>query len=296
MILKTKDPIQPQIDILQSLYDNSNSESQKSLILKDLQSLKKGFESEKQNAYYIDFYLKKRASSFVLHDIRIEHNGLSAQIDHIIISRLGIELLESKSFAGVLTINEDTSLSVNYNGAIKSFPSPIEQNKRHIKVLRDFLDDNIELNKLINLLGGIEISSTVLIDPKTVVKNKALPDGFYRADIFMSKRDEEVEKTPFFEALKSLAKITTIDTTKKIAQIIKDAHKPIEFDYTKKYKISKQVVQEEQKVDEKELTVGSECPFCQKSLVLRKGKNDISFLGCSGFPKCKFMRRMKSKD
>ena len=74
----------------------------------------------------------------LLHDIRIEHKGRTAQFDHIVIAPLGITILESKSFKGELTIDDDNSLKVKYGKYTKTFPNPIEQNIRHEKVLYDF--------------------------------------------------------------------------------------------------------------------------------------------------------------
>lgn len=306
MIYKELDSKQETLSTLKKLLKDSTSEKQKALISKDLNFLTNGIESEKQNAYYIDFYLSNSKNLIVLHDVRLEHNGRTAQIDHMLISRLGIELLESKSFKGQLTINEDESLEVNYNGTLTSFPNPMEQSKRHADVLKKFIQDNLDLGKRIDILGGFNIKNIVLIHPETTITNKKLPENFYRADTYISKRAEEVDKISFIGAIKLLSKMIDIDTAKEVATFIKNAHKPVEFDYAKKYKISKikeensQIIEKEIKniviVDEQiepikqKLKEGDLCPFCQKQLVLRAGKNKSSFLGCSGYPKCRFTR------
>ncbi len=62
-----------------------------------------------------------------------------AQIDHMIITRFGIELLESKSSKGQMTINKDGSISLkNRNRATVTLPNPLEQSVRHAKVIRAF--------------------------------------------------------------------------------------------------------------------------------------------------------------
>jgi len=313
MIFKEFDSKQETIKVLNRLMQHSTNDKQKALILKDLNLLKNGIEAEKQNAYYIDFYLKDSKHIIVLHDIRLEHNGRTAQIDHMLINRFGIELLESKSFKGKLFINEDGSLDVDYNGNIKSFPNPIEQSKRHADVLKQFLIANTNLGKRIELLGGFEISNTILINPETTITNQKLPKNFYRADTYISKRAEAIDNMGAFEVIKTAVKMTNIDTAKDIANLIINAHKPVEFDYENKYKVSKPNVNIEEKVQveniknehiESELTKdiqnstkqqlkeGDDCPFCNSKLVLREGKNKIPFLGCSSFPKCRFTRRV----
>jgi len=307
MIFKEFDSKQEILTTLKNLLKESNSEKQKTLISQDLILLTNGIESEKQNAYYIDFYLADNKNLIALHDIRIEHKGRTAQIDHMIINRVGIELLESKSFKGTLTINDDNSLEVNYNGKIKSFPNPLEQSKRHADVLQKFIEDNADLGKRVELLGGFNIKSVVLIHPETTITNKKLPDNFFRADTYMSKRTEEVDKIGVLEVFKLVSKMINIDSVKELAELIKSAHKPLEFDYASKYRIAKpgkevptvveniKVIIEETLPTEptkQQLKEGDECPFCKSSLVLRKGKNEIDFLGCSRFPKCRFTRRV----
>jgi len=298
MIFKELDSKQTAIHTLETLLKKSQSEKQKKLIQWDLSSLKNGYESEKQNAYYIDFYLKDSENIIVLHDIRIEHNGETAQIDHMLIYRFGIELLESKSFTGETTINSDNSISVTYNGKIKSFENPLEQSKRHAKLLSDFISKHFDLGKRIELLGGFPIENIVLMNPKTTITNKILPEGFFRADSYISKRLEKIDNMNALEVVKFASKMITIDTVKKIANLLVERHSPIQFNYENKYKISKEVVVpiEKQTVQKEKLTVGSACPFCKSPLVLRNASKDTPFLGCSSFPKCRFTRKVSKEE
>lgn len=308
MIFKKADSKQKQLNTLKMLLQQSTSDKQKALIQKDLNILQSGIKAEQQNAYYIDFHLKDNTNLIVLHDIRLEHNDRTAQIDHMIITRFGIELLESKSFKGKLTINEDYSLEIDNNGKVQTYPNPLEQSKRHAKVVEEFLKDKANLSKRIDFFGGWEISSRVLIHPETTITNKKLPEDFVRADTFLSKRNEEVDKMGVLQVFKLLGKITTIDTAKEVAQLLIDAHTPIDFNYEAKYKVPQQntitepshTIEEELKKEKLEagkqtsvndkLKEGDPCPFCSSKLVLRKGKNESYFLGCSSFPKCRFTR------
>ena len=45
----------------------------------------------------LNFYLKDNKNVIVLYGLRIEYNGENVQIDHMLITRFGIELIESKS-------------------------------------------------------------------------------------------------------------------------------------------------------------------------------------------------------
>jgi len=299
MILKEIDSKDNEINTLKKLLLISQSEKQKALISKDLKTVENGYKTEKENAYYLDFHFAPKDYLMLLHDIRLEHNGRTAQFDHLLIAPLGIYVLESKSFVGTLTIKEDFSLNVKYGKYTKTFPNPIEQNNRHIKVLNDFINDNFELSSRFKLLGGIPIENKVLIHPNTTVTNKKLPDGFERSDSFATKRNEEIDKMNPAKVLLRGVTYLTKDLSKEIAAGIIKAHTPVNFDYTKKYKVSKnEFIQEQpEQVSQEENKLGKQCPRCNEgTLVKRKRKskkvgtqyNSDEFLGCNRFPKCRY--------
>jgi len=300
MVWKDIDSKSAELNTLKKLLRDSNSEKQKQLIKRDLTALENGDESEKENAYYLNFYFDDRKRSILLHDIRIEHNGKTAQFDHILIAPIGITLLESKSFKGKLTISEDNSLSVDYGKFIKTFPNPIEQNNRHAKLLKGFIDDKFDLSSRFKLMGGVSIESYVIIHPATTVTNNKLPDGFERSDSFSTRWNKHIDKMSMGKFF--LKSITLMSETmvKDIAKQLISAHKPINFDYTQKYKITKSSDKSpiaEQISNSKEILDTEFCPRCNEGkLVKRKRKskkfgNQYSsdeFFGCNRFPKCKY--------
>ena len=304
MILKEFDTKTKSIRVLESLLRQSTNEKQRGLIKQELLTLKNGYEAEKQNAYYMDFYLKDNKHIIILHDLRIEYNGESAQINHILITRFGIELLESKSFTGEVTINEDNSINVKYNNKIKSFPNPIEQSKRHAKLLSDFINNNLDMGKRIKILGGFPVTSNVvLLNPKTYITNKTLPKNFYRADSYINARRDEIDNMGTLQALKTASTMVTIEKAQEIAKFLIAHHTPIAFDYEKKYKISQQknttdvATQKDNNSKKSEtLSVDSPCPFCNNPLILRNANKSTPFLGCSSFPKCRFTRRISKEN
>ena len=304
MIFKNIDDKSNQIQTLEDLLSKSNSDAQKKLIDADLKRLKSGIEAEKENAYYLNFEFEKSENIILLHDVRLEHDGRTAQFDHLLISRFGIELLESKSSKGTMTINEDGSLNLKNGKYTNTYPNPLEQSKRHGVVLRDYIDSKNILSKRIDIFGGIEIISRVLINPKTTLTNKKLPDGFERADSFVSKRRKEIDDIGFFKALSTVSKGYNIDKAMEIAQMLVDAHKPIEFNYAKKYRIKKEVI--EKKVADKSIDTENTdkvCPRCNEGLlVVKKIKSkkaqekytNHEFVGCSRYPKCRFTQSLGS--
>lgn len=97
-----------------------------------------GLRAEKEAAFDIDFYNRKSLNRVVIHDVRFEHEGRVAQIDHLIITRfLEVYVLESKSASEGLAINEYGEFLAYQNGKAHGIPSPLEQNERHVAVLQD---------------------------------------------------------------------------------------------------------------------------------------------------------------
>ncbi|MFW6308235.1 MAG: nuclease-related domain-containing protein, partial [Campylobacterales bacterium] len=232
MILKQIDDKSPQIKVLEELYSKSQSQPQKKLIKADLDRLRAGHEAEKENAYYLDFGLKDSKNIILLHDIRIVHDDRTAQLDHVLISRLGIEVLETKSSKGSIAINDDGSLTYQSGKYKNTYPNPLEQSKRHAQLLKQFIEENITFPKRVMLLGGVEVTSRVLIHPKTTIANKTLPEGFERADSFISAREKETESISTLKAISALSRLYDIDKAKEIANLLLESHTPIEFDYT----------------------------------------------------------------
>jgi hypothetical protein len=88
VIIKTRDSKNTDFAELNFLAKRSDLNAQQ---LADIQqvihNLTKGDTGEKDSAYQIDLHLKDSKDWAVIHDLRIEHNGFVAQIDHVLISR-----------------------------------------------------------------------------------------------------------------------------------------------------------------------------------------------------------------
>ena len=99
MILKNKDNNQNSIDYLSDLMERDIPEDKKRLIERELKNLYSGNKGEESSAYYLDFDFKNRKNWVVIHDLRLEHDGDVAQIDHLMIGRMmDVYVIESKNF------------------------------------------------------------------------------------------------------------------------------------------------------------------------------------------------------
>lgn len=88
MILKHKDDLAPQTAELERLLSLASlSKAQREDLQDELGAMRAGNKGEKEAAYHIDFGWKDGNNSVVIHDLRLEHEGRVAQIDHLILMR-----------------------------------------------------------------------------------------------------------------------------------------------------------------------------------------------------------------
>jgi hypothetical protein len=108
MIIKTADDKSATIAELDGYLEDSRiPDDVKRKIEKERNNISVGAANERESAYFIDFKYASRKSWMVLHDLRIEEAGRTAQIDHLLINRFfEFYVLESKSFNNGITINE----------------------------------------------------------------------------------------------------------------------------------------------------------------------------------------------
>ena len=294
MILKEIDNFKfENLKVLETLYKSSKSVAQKGLIKKELNLLQSGLVAEKQNIYYINTILGDSKNYVLIHDLRLEYKGKTAQIDHLLLNKIGIIILESKSLKGEVTIREDGGLDCKYNNKTSAYPNPLEQAKRQASLLEDLLKDNGYLSN--NLRQKLEIEARVIFSPDTVITNQELPKNYHRGDSFYSEYVIELEK--WTSSLKVLKKLTTYQSHKSLQEMgnfLLSQHKPVEFDYTKKFKIKTQEI-EQKPIKQQENSINDQlCPRCKEGyLVLRTSKKQTKyasnqFLGCSRYPKCRY--------
>jgi hypothetical protein len=137
MLIKERDNSEDISELEWFLKNPKIPEQIKNKIEKEIKYIKSGITGQKEAEYNIDFHYKNSLNNYIIHDLRIELNGLVAQIDHLIINRfLDVAVCESKNFFEGVGINNNLEFSSFYAGKPHGISSPIEQNKRHIKVLK----------------------------------------------------------------------------------------------------------------------------------------------------------------
>jgi hypothetical protein len=166
-----------------------------------------GIKQEHDVAFYLRRAYKDRENVLVLNDLRIEHNGETAQIDHLIVYTYGFIVVESKSIRGEVNINEYGEWSRSYKGQWSGMPSPIKQAELQITLLKQYLCANTEkiIGKFLGLqlgLGGrcydvfSAISSDAIIDRSKAPKDLAAK--LVKSEFICDALDKKMDFKKFF--------------------------------------------------------------------------------------------------
>ena len=103
--------------------------------------------------FWVKQELKKlpKDKYIILNDIMIKSSKGTHQIDHIIISKYGIFVVEMKNYYGLITGEEHQNKWTQHLGKNKYyFNNPIHQNYGHIKALQELL--NLSEDKFISII------------------------------------------------------------------------------------------------------------------------------------------------
>ena len=285
MIIKNKDDSQDAIDYLSDLLERDISDDKKKLIDRELKNLCSGKSAQDSAVHFLDAVFKKSKNWALIHDLRIEHDGDVAQIDHLLIGRMmDVYVIESKNFTSGVSISEEGEVSYFYNDTPCAITSPIVQNERHIKLLDKFLTATDLLPKRLGITLQPRYRNIVLISPDAplVKPTKGLYDcsAAMKADKFSGRFKDKLDKDELYEDIDSLAKVISQDTLQRFSEKLVLHHTPFAIDYRARFASG-----------DKQTAESPDCPVCGKPMLLReakKGKTEgKKFWGCPQFPKCR---------
>ena len=193
---------------------------------------------------------------YVFNDYVVLDNGQTSQIDHIVVNKSGVFVIETKNYSGRIYGSEDQQewTQVLAGGCEKNkFYNPLKQNATHIYYLK-------------KIIKNVPIHSVVVF-----VQNNT---EFLQTDKVICLKD--LAKTLYFG-----------ETVLNSMQIDAVAKKLME-------KNSRGVITNEthvRNIKEKKEKIGNNiCPRCGAPLVLKKGKYG-EFWGCSKYPTCNFIKK-----
>ena len=202
---------------------------------------------------------------FVFNDIMIKDEKGTHQIDHIVLSKFGIFVIETKNYYGFIKGKEFDNKWIQYLGKNKNyFVNPIHQNYGHIKSLSNLLE--LEDKYFISVIcfsnhAKIDVKSSSIVTQVNDLKNEIL-----KYKVLLINND-----------IKELSNII-------ISNNIKD--KTLRKQHVKNIRIKIN--------NNRALENNMICPKCGNKLVERNGKYG-KFIGCSNYPKCKYIKNNITK-
>ncbi|AMO21998.1 hypothetical protein GCM10027034_22740 [Ramlibacter solisilvae] len=230
MLLKKADDKSKRLSLLEDLQKSPLLDARQKTWLRDeLMRLRKGIQGEKESAYFLDQHFKGGENHVVLHDLRLVIDGDVAQIDHLIVNRaFGFYLIETKNYAGSVSINSMGEFTVDYDSQRFGVPSPIEQSRRHERILRTWL----ERLEITNRIGSdFEFHHVVMFHPKAIINRPAAKDfdtsNVIKADQFPSWHRRFVDKDlGIGSVFRGIANMRSLETIKEWGEKLARQHRP----------------------------------------------------------------------
>ena len=194
----------------------------------------------------------------VLNDIMISTNNGTSQIDHIVISKYGIFVIETKQYNGYITGDKYDKKWIRHmrRGKKLFYTNPIRQNYGHVMSICELL--NIDNNKVFNIVC---IPSTAKIKVKDDGETTRIDTIL---DKILSYKEELIDNIDDIYNKLVISNITDKNIRKVHVKNLRS-----------KYNSDNNI-----------------CPRCGNPLVPRKGKYGV-FYGCSNYPKCKYYKKIK---
>lgn len=242
MQIKAADDRQRDLDALERLCRRPDVDrALRERIEIEMRKLQAGRKGEQEAAYEIEFQWGASENWASIHDLRIEHEGRVAQIDHLLINRfLDVYVLESKHFGEGLAINECGEFTGFFRRRPYGVPSPIEQNLRHLEVLRSVLaSGRVALPRRLGLALRPNLQSLVLVSkharisrPKTRMHGL---ETIIKNDQLRTTLGRHVDDASIAASVATVSRLIGKDTLLEFARALAALHQPIEFNWAARF-------------------------------------------------------------
>lgn len=276
---------------------------------KDLRLVRAGIDGERRILYELK---NSHMDIFILQDLFLEHEGLTAQIDFLVITPQRNFVIECKNLVGNIEINSRGDFIRSFEGGKREgIYSPITQNQRHLELIKALRKAG--RSTVANLVAGsstddVYRSLVVLANPKTI-----LNDRYAKRDV----KAQVIRADQLIETIKRVNNEKGPGRDKTFRSVAQDCaewflaqHKPRKIDCLAKYRGEPGAEQtashpeplasnnpdseslaarpsEQSATDE----VAILCPKCGAPMVKRTARKGAragkSFYGCSNYPTCR---------
>ena len=219
--------------------------------------------------YWVQKELNKLPGEYLfLSDVMLEIDGKTTQIDHIVFSKYGIFVIETKQRNTYITGNEHDKYWVVKAGRKKHYMyNPIHQNYGHKKAIEKIL--GLYDNQVIDIVC-VSGQANLRIKSNKVVRVERLVDRI------LFEKEEKIED--YVSMAHRINAMNIVDKNYR-KQHIEDIKENIN---NNNEELRKEVVM-------------NRCPRCGNELVIRKGKTG-EFVGCLSFPKCRYTKEIKKSN
>lgn len=192
-------------------------------------------------------------------DVIIPAPNGTTQIDHILVSKFGVFVIETKNIQGwIFGDPQSDKWTQSIYGKKSQFQNPLKQNYRHTKTLAEYLQiDHGLIKPVVFFIGDCKFKIPM---PQNVLNKGLIPyiKGFTQKCLSKDQASEIHDKLLTLKQDKSL-------NLKTHLQSLQDRHASM-----------------------------TTCPKCGWQLVERVAKKGSSigksFMGCSNFPRCKYRK------
>lgn len=246
MLIKQADDKTPDVEILKTLltHPEASADTRKK-IEQEIRNISSGEKGERATAYEIDFHYGPSKNWAVIHDLRIEHGGRVAQIDHLLVNRfLDVWVCESKRFAEGIAINEQGECAMFWNGKPQGIGSPHEQNTKHIAVVKSLCDDGVaNLPKRLGFSIKPSFYGLVVVSKEARISRPKAKgwwnEGIVKADQVKAKIDKafDSDNNPLL-----MAKLVSSETVEGFARSLAALHVPASFNWHARFGLAKDVI------------------------------------------------------
>lgn len=234
MLLKSKDDIGPQLEKLDELLRLHLSQKQRTAIEGEKARLQSGARAEKDAAFEIDFRLKDRPNWGVIHDLRLEHNGRTAQIDHLIFyPSWDFYVVETKGIHTKLKI-ETGQWCFLRNNHWQGMANPLEQNARHIQVLKEVLRDFNWLPRTMGIPVMPRFINVVVVPPECLIRQETEHEWVLHMDELVTKARWDF---PLGSFVCNLIHFHSGEDARLLGNKLVALHRPFEINYEAKFGI-----------------------------------------------------------
>lgn len=200
---------------------------------------------------------------YLFDDVYLKVNDNHVQIDHIVVSKYGIFVIETKNIKGwIYGADKSEYWTKNMYGKKYNFRNPLKQNYYHVKSLQTLL--TVPQYKFIPIVVFLDNAKLNCSTSGIVIHANDLVKTIKRHNNVMFDENE----------LKCIVKVIS------------------ESSITDRKRRKTHVRQVRQNITQKQRIVQlGICPRCGKPLVERDGEYGI-FLACSNYPNCKFTKSL----